>query len=199
MIVSSFPLVDNENRVASLVASLMPGSGYVLCPGLPSSLSRAVTFESNSLRKWEPLFHRFDHNKCLMWYSHGTSRTPSSRICLKCTRLATHLKDMLKKKKTLSPCTKQKRISARSKYPKRFLTPVSRSVRTQNEKRQLNTDKRALKKFRKFDIDVSAATNDDILTAVAEMERTSKHKLEELLEEADALGELHIRTSIPYK
>jgi hypothetical protein len=95
---------------------------------------------------------------------------------------------MIQRKKTISPATRQKRTSAGSKYPKRFLTPKSRSEREKNEKRQALANKRAAKKLQKFDVNVNEMTNDDLISVVAELERTSKDALEQLMIEADLAG-----------
>ena len=79
-----------------------------------------------------------------------------------------------KKKKALTPIRKQKRISASSNYSDLYVSRMRKGTRT-------------LKKLCKFDIDVSTITN--LVSAVAEMERTSKDKLEQLLKEADVSGE----------
>ena len=185
--IKSFSFKGHEEEVFTLIASLQEGSGYVLCPGLPSSMSSTVTFESKSLRKWGPLFKRSDHSECLMWYS--ASRTSStSTMCPKCSRLYHHLRNMIHRKKTISPATRQKRTSAGSRYPKMYLTPKSRSEREKNEKRQALANKRAAKKLQKFDINVNDITNDDLIAVVAELERTSKDALEQLMMEADLAG-----------
>lgn len=69
--IKCFTLEGNEGVLYSLIMSLQKDSGYVLCPGLPASLSRSVTFGSKKLRRWGPLLHRSDHVDCLMWHSPG--------------------------------------------------------------------------------------------------------------------------------
>lgn len=189
--VQSFSVEGNEIQLYGLIASLSNGSGYVLCSGIPTSVSCELSFESKSLRKWGTLFNRFDHKECLMWYkpSSGESgKTPSMNSCPKCTRLMYHLRDTLKKKKMTDPETKERRASAGSRYPKMYLTPESRAKRERNEKQKALSNKRLLKKLGKFDVDVSKMTSDDILAIVADIEKTSKSKLEQLLAEADIAG-----------
>ncbi len=146
LVKDSFPLLGNESRVASLVATLLPTSEYVLCPGLQSTLTNEIDFESKSLRKWA-LFSRADHKECELWYAGGRPGALSEpRRCRKCARLSNHLRDMLKKKKSISPATKLKRQSAGSNYSKKYLTPQERALRTRNEHLQKKVDKRVLKK-----------------------------------------------------
>ncbi len=147
LVKDSFPLLGNESRVASLIATLLPTSKYVLCPGLPSTLTNEVNFESKSLRKWVPLFSRADNKDCALWYARGKPGASSeSRMCYKCDRLSKHLRDMLKKKKSISPAMKLKRQSAGSNYSKKYLTPEERVLRARNEYLQKKVDKRVLKK-----------------------------------------------------
>ena len=194
LLIKSFSYLGNEQELFTLISSLRKDSNYVLCPGLPSSILTSVTFESKSLRKWGPLLQRSDHRECLMWYP--TSRSSSKpAMCPKCSHLYHHLRDMIQRKKTLSPATRQKRTSAGSKYPKRFLTPKSRSEREKNEKRQAFANKRAAKKLQKLDVNVNEMTNDDLVSVVAELERTSKGALEQLMMEADLAGTIVVAWS----
>ena len=55
-------------------------------------------------------------------------------------------------------------------------------------KRQALANKRAAKKLKKFDVNVNEMTNDDLISVVAELERTSKDALEQLMIEADLAG-----------
>ena len=126
--VQTFVLDGNEEQLHSLVMSLQKDSGYVVCPGLPSSLAQSVTFGSKKLRRWGPLLQRSDHVDCLMW--HRVSTASSSSICPKCSRLSYHLQDMIKQKSVISPATRQRRVSAGSRYPKMYLTRESNSVNT---------------------------------------------------------------------
>ena len=104
--IKSFSYEGNEQQLSTLIASLQRDSNYVLCPGLPSSVSSSVTFESKSVRKWGPLFQRSDHSECLMWYpaSHKSSKPT---MCHKCSRLHYHLRDMIQRKKAISPATRK--------------------------------------------------------------------------------------------
>ena len=185
-LVKSFTLEGNEEQLHSLIMSLQKDSGYVLCPGLPSSLAQSVTFGSKKLRRWGPMLQRSDHADCLMWYH--TSHASTSSMCSKCSRLSYHLQDMIKRKQSMSPATKRKRTSAGSRYPKVYLTPKSLAERVKNEKVQAMADKKAARKVRKFDIDVDNITSEDLIAVVAELERTSKDTLEQLLIEADRAG-----------
>lgn len=95
---------------------------------------------------------------------------------------------MVKRKSMVSPATRRKRVSAGSKYPKVYLTPTSLAERVKNEKVQAMADKKTAKKLRRFDIDVNDITSQDLIAVVAELERTSKDTLEQLLLEADFAG-----------
>lgn len=45
-------LATDTERFSSLVASLVPGSGYQLCTGLPQDVDKADKIERKSVRKW---------------------------------------------------------------------------------------------------------------------------------------------------
>ncbi len=79
-------------------------------------------------------------------------------------------------------------MKAGSKYPKKYLTPKSLGKRLRNEKLDTKKNKKKLKKLEKLDVEVEEMSSDDILAIVAEIEKTSKVKLEELLKEADVTG-----------
>ena len=175
-----FNLEGNEAQLHSLIMSLQ---GYVLCPGLPSSLARSMTFGSKKLHRWGPLLQRSDYADCLMW--HVASHAASSSMCPKCCRLSYHLQDMIS---SISPVTRQKRIAAGSRYPKVYLTPRSVAERIKNEKVQAVADKKAAKKLQRLDIDVDNITNRNLIAVVAELEHSSKDTLKQLLLEADLAG-----------
>ena len=95
-------LVDgNQEELLTTIASLRPSSNCVLCGGLPDSLTVNVSFESKSLRNWNPTLNRFDHKECLMWYKPVGEITPAR--CPKCSRLMYHLQYRIKRKKSISP------------------------------------------------------------------------------------------------
>ena len=177
-----FPVQGNEQELYSLIQSLNTNSRYVLCKGLPDVLMKEVKFESKSLRRWSPVFSRSDHIECLTWYKPIKSVKEQSVVCPNCTRLLYHLQDTLRKRKSLSPITRNKRVKASSKYPKKYFTPKS-SLRTKSFKHW-----RDKKQLRKYDMDVSEMSNNDVLALVAEIENKSKKQLEDLLEEADRTG-----------
>ena len=177
--IKSFPVQGNEPELYSLIQSLNTNSGYVLCKGLPDVLMKEVKFESKSLRRWSPVFSRSDHMECLMWYKPVKSVKEQSVVCPKCTRLLYHLQDTLRKRKSLSPKTRNKRVKASSKYPKKYLTPKSRALCYKNEKLQALRDKKQLNKLRKYDMDISEMSNNDVLALVAEIENKSKKKVED--------------------
>lgn len=182
--VKSFSVDTHEGDLFTLVSSLRKKSGYVLCGGLPMSMD--VSFASKNLRNWTPMFNRCDHIDCLMWYKPCGNVLPPR--CPKCSRLMYHIQDMIKRKKVISPKTKEKRLKAGSKYPKKYLTPKSLVKRLRNEKLDNRINKKRLKKLEKLDVEVEEMSGDDILAVVAEIEKTSKVQLEELLKEADITG-----------
>ena len=186
--VETFAANGNEAHLSTLILSLRPGSGYVLCPGIPHSFT---AFDSKNLRKWAAPLTRFDHYECLMWYAPvgGLTAGELSRMCPKCTRLSYHMQDMLRRKQALTPRTLKARTLAGSRYPTRYLTPTSRAQKEKNVKRQILANKKTVKRLKIYDVDVSQLTHDDLITLVAVIEKTSKKNLENLFAEADIAGD----------
>ncbi len=93
-----------------LLQSLLPGSGYRVCPGLPDDVCTQLTFESKNARKWGFPFNRVDHKGCKIWYrplaEYGRiTREPTRE---RCTQLLTYLKVQLKKRAKLTSEQKAK-------------------------------------------------------------------------------------------
>ena len=187
--IESFDLEGNEDQLFKLIESLLPNSGYCLCLGLPQELQDQLSFESKSLRKWGPFMKRMDRIECLMWFKPQNERKQDKpSMCSKCFRLNYHLRDMLIKKSSVSPSTREKRTASNSRYPSKFLTPTSKARKAVNLKKQSRRLKQVEKKLRMLDLNVSTATNDELVRLVSQIEGTSKKGLEEILAEADATG-----------
>ena len=131
--VKTFEVGIQDDTVTNLVGSLDSGSGYKLCPGIPSETIVKVNFDSKALCKWGPPLSRFAHTSCAMWYH---SCVNGVHMCSKCTRLNYHLNDMLKKRMLVSPGRNLRRTSVGSRYPKKFLTPTSLKRREENVSKQ---------------------------------------------------------------
>ena len=131
--VNLYPLLTGQlpsdiERFSSLVASLIPGSRYRLCTGLPQDLDKTDEIERKSVRKWGLPFNRTDHKDCQLWFvceARETSRCP------KCTKMSYYLRQQIKKRAMLSPEQKLKRTLPSSKCPYRALSPASARKRLQ--------------------------------------------------------------------
>ena len=83
---------DNE-RFHELVQTLLPGSGYFLCQGLPSDVASLMVYDTKSARKWGLPFGRVDHKECPMWLRiESTARSSERERCEKCSKLMYYVK-----------------------------------------------------------------------------------------------------------
>ena len=116
-------LPTDTERFSSLVASLIPSSGYRLCTGLPQDVDKADKIERKSVRKWGLPLNRIDHKDCALWF-YCESRDGLSR-CSKCTRLLYYVRKQIKKRAMMTPEQKRRHIMPSSRCPYRALSPDS--------------------------------------------------------------------------
>ncbi len=172
-----------------LLQSLLPGSNYHLCPGLPQQLSESVDFESKSARKWGFPLQRTDHVNCQLWFQRQlTPRLRQEPTCGKCTTLAKYLRKRLKKRVSVTPTRKANRALPSSRCPWKYLSPATRQLRQSRARKEKASTKKKLKKYRCYDISVGEATHRELLELVSAIQKKSKGELEALLAEADGAG-----------
>ena len=124
-----------------------------------------------------------------MWFKPtGRDVTASYRLCPKCTRMRYHLEDMLKKKQALTPKTKTNRTLPHSRYPVRYLTPSSCMKKERNVALYQLSQKRIVKQVKKYDVDVSEVTDQELISLVSDLEKTCKSTLDKIMAEADLNG-----------
>lgn len=69
-----------------------------------------------------------------------------------------------------------------------FLTPKSRARKTTGMKKLSAKMKKELRKLKKYDVQVSEATNEELMEVVSRMEGTSMDVLEEIFAESETSG-----------
>ncbi len=121
----------SEGKFHELLQTLLPRSGYSLCPGLPETVVSRLDFESKATRRWGYPFKRVDHMDCKLWFQPevDASRVPRGPSCVKCCNLAYYLKQRIRKRAAVTPEQKAKRIDPSSKCPIRCLSPASQRKR----------------------------------------------------------------------
>ncbi len=182
----------SDDRFDVLLRTLLPGSGYELCPGLPDDVRTQLTFECKNARKWGFPFNRIDHTQCELWYHVHTDlgRIKREPTCEKCSQLLRYCKVQLKRRAKVTPAQKAKRTLPSSTCNLRYLSPASKRVRLQRRSMESFQSRRKLQslKYRKYDVNPNDATHSELLRLVAEIQHSSPEKLEELLTEADRAG-----------
>lgn len=113
-----------------LIQSLLPGSNYRLCPGIPEQVRERVNFECKSARKWGFPFQRTDHVECQLWFqAQLTPRLQLEPMCRKCKTLHKYLQKMLRRRAAVTPTRKAKRALPSSRCPLKYLSPATRRLR----------------------------------------------------------------------
>ena len=137
---------DNE-RFHGLLQTLLPGSGYFLCQGLPSEVASLTTCNTKTTRRWGLPFNRVDHQECALWLK--VTRSPwstSSQVqlqrCEKCTKLIKYVKRAEKRKKLVTPEQRAERLLPSSKCPLRYLSPADLKIRRRNIAKEKLTQRR---------------------------------------------------------
>ena len=115
-----------------LIASLLPGSGYSLCKGLPSELSTAMAFDTKKIRKWGFPFHRLDHQDCPMWFC----SISALERCECCSQLMYYVRRQGQKRQSVTPKQKATRVQPSSHFPLKYLSPDSLKLRRDNASKE---------------------------------------------------------------
>ena len=115
-----------------VIASLLPGSCYYLCKGLPSDFSTMMAFDTKKMRKWGFPFHRLDHQDCPMWFF----CTSAQERCECCTKLMYYIRMEGKKRQSLTPVQKASRVQPSSHCPMKYLSPNSLKLRRGNASKE---------------------------------------------------------------
>ena len=176
-----------------LLQSLLPGSNYRLCPGLPQQLRESVDFESKSTRKWGFPCQRTDHVNCQLWFpAKITPRLQQESTCSKCINLAKYLRRKLKTRALVTPTRKANRVRPSSRCPLKYLSPATRRLRQRRARKERACTKKKLDKYRRYDINVGEATHGELIQLVSAIQNKSQGEVEALLAEADSAGKGNI-------
>lgn len=173
-----------------LVQSLLPNSGYYLCPGCHKTSSPALISTPNM----QKTFNRVDHEQCQLWFRpakvpHNLKYPPT---CEKCAKLRNYLRKEVSRRATVTPERKAKRVSSSSRCPVKYLTPRSKMKRMKLIQQERFRIQHKFCQHKKYDINVGKATHDELLAVVSHIQHKSKKELEALLCEADSAGKGNI-------
>lgn len=119
----------SDDRFDDLLQSLLDGSDFRVCPGVPHSIMEKCTFEIKSARKWTP-FLRMDHERCEQWFkvSHKRKRF-SSTACIQCTKLRRYVVNEIRRRAAVTATQLAKRALPSSKCNIKYLTPCTKRMR----------------------------------------------------------------------
>ena len=143
-------LPKDNGRLHEILQTLLPGSGYFLCQGVPSDVISLMTYKTKSARRWELPFGRVDHQDCPLWVKETSSDTSSQgqpQRCKKCAKLTYYIRREAKKRKSVTPEQKIKRVQASSHCPMMYLSPASLQTRKRNIAQEKKLMKRKVKIF----------------------------------------------------
>ena len=135
---------DNE-RFLEVLQTLLPGSGYFLCQGLPSEVTSLMTYDTKNARRWGLPFGRIDHQECPLWVKEASSSTSphgQPQRCEKCANLMYYVRRQEKKRKLMTPEQMAKRVLPSSHCPVKYLSPASAETRRRNIAQEKKARKR---------------------------------------------------------
>ncbi len=171
-----------DTQFGVLLQSLLLGSNYHLCPGLPQELRVRVDFECKSARKWGFPLQRTDHVNCQLWFHvQVTPRLRQEPTCRKCKTLAKYLRKMVKTRASVSPTRKARHALPSSRCLWKYLSPVTRHLRQSRARKEKSSTKKKLDKCYRYDISVGEATHRELLELVSAFQKKSKLSLKPCL------------------
>ena len=170
--------------------TMLPNSGYYICPGIGYEALCSANSSAKSVRKWAFPFDRVDHKNCQLWIPMPkvSTKWSHSPTCKKCTALFCYLKKETRRKEKITPTRMKKRLSPSSNYPLSHLTPISRTKRITLKRRKQQNLSKSLK-MNEWNVNVGKVTHDELLTLVSKIQHQTRSELENLLREADSRGQ----------
>ena len=131
--------------------SLLPGSGYALCSGIPS-FPTEVRFKPKKYREWTSPFVRHNSRTSKLWHvpSHH-KRSPNDPLynsCPSCKLLWHDLGTLAKRARLTSPSTKAKWQQPSSRRALKYLSPHSCRVRLRQARLDRKEMMKSLKHYR---------------------------------------------------
>ena len=130
-----------------LLQTLLPGSNYCLCAGLPESVGERLNFFVKNARKWGLPFNRIDHEHCKLWFpfERETSQLRREPTCEPCTKLLHYAKRRIKAQSSVQPSERDERAQPSSRYPIKYLPYESQQLRAARRRKET---KKIVRKYR---------------------------------------------------
>ena len=177
--------------VHSYLQSMLPGSGYTVCPGIPN-LAPEIRFKPKKYRQWKLPFVRHDSQGCKLWHvpTHH-KRSPDDPLydsCPSCKLLRHDLDTLVKRARRISASTRAKWQLPSSKRALKYFSPHSLRNRQKQSKLDRKAMMKSLKQYRKYDVTLHDDQNSELLKLVSSISDIGKDELEKVLKEADAKG-----------
>ena len=109
----------NTADFLSYLRSLLPDSGYVICPGI-SNYPFNLRFKTKHLHEWGEPFNRLDSDTCELWRVPNNSRQlPSNElynVCKSCKQLSHDIQQLVKRNSTITGAQRQSRTMPSHNY-----------------------------------------------------------------------------------
>ena len=182
-------------EMKALLDSLLPSSGYTLCPGIrdyQSQYGTIIRFQSKNLREWSLPFRRFDSVNCIMWHRPVNQQlchdqSPRLDCCSNCKTLIRHLTALKKKAESTPLAQKQEWLKPSSNRQLKFLSPTSQKERQHRSSLQRRTLIRRSVVADDDPLDMSLCCDQDreLSKLVLAIQEKGQEDLEKIFEEAE--------------
>ena len=181
-------IVKMQAAADQYLSSLLPGSGYTVCSGIPA-IPEEVRFSPKKYRAWTSPFVRHDSHNCKLWmvptHHRRAPDDPLYNSCSSCRLLWHDVGVLVRRSRKISPSNKAKRRLPSSKTKMMYLSPGSFTQRPRNSRVERKAMMKSLKHYQKYDITLH---NGELLQIVSSISDVGRNELERILKEADEKG-----------
>ena len=174
--------------ISGILDTLLPSSGYVLCPGIrdyDSQYGEFIRFKSKNMKIWMEPIQRHDSTEYLLWHKPSNTRIASnsllSNVCANCKALVHDLNTIKTRVLAALPGHKEKWVEPSSNRPLKYLSPASQTERLAKLR------KAVLKYDDPLDVELSGQQDEELAALVNAVD--VKGKEDSIFSEADRAGE----------
>ena len=173
-------IMTNDNLVEFFtnLDSMLPGSGYFHCPGIPKEYNDVVSYDVKSARKWGYPFVRLDHVNCLLWYVPTNQLRKMNRLpsCKYCTNLIYYLRCKVNQRRSLTEQQKKARLEPSSHCPIYSLSPASQSKRLRKSRITINRLKQRIPQLQTCNVMLNDESHYELLTLVSSIQKKIRER-----------------------
>ena len=172
--------------ISGILDTLLPSSGYVLCPGIrdyESQYGEFIRFKSKNMRIWMEPIQRHDSTECSLWHKPGNTRSASnsllSDVCANCKRLVHDLNAIKTRVLAASPGHKEIWVEPSSNRPLKYLSPASQTERLAKSSKERKKQHKAVLKYEDpLDVELSGEQDEELAALVNAVDDKGKEDLE---------------------